>query len=206
MPGHYDNLRCEECMQQFGPHNFDKNDTQNMKRQSSRLICKACKEILRCAVCQKGYEHDEWSRTERANHRASAHNTALVCRSCRDEGFHAKDISKYKCHSCKRDYGCKKFDKLSVKNFKVRTYMKLVCVQCTDEKDARIRELKNRMQRSKRRWTCRCPVHKEKCPLTPVVFGEKRWPGSDGAISAEDNNFLDSLDPTPTWWNKAWGR
>ena len=37
-------------------------------------------------------------------------------------------------------------------------------------------------------------MRQAKCPLTPVLFGEKRWPSSDGEISADDRKFLDELN------------
>ena len=51
-----------------------------------------------------------------------------------------------------------------------------------------------------------CPFHKARCPLTLCIFGERRWPGSDGFITVDDKNFLDSLTPKPVWWLRAWGR
>ena len=60
--------------------------------------------------------------------------------------------------------------------------------------------------KSKRFCKCHCPIHKDKCPLTPCIFGEKRWPGSDGYITEAEKKFLDSLNPRPTWWTKAWGK
>ena len=73
----------------------------------------------------------------------------------------------------------------------------------------RINTLKQNLEKSTRKCNlkiCGCPIHRSKCPLSPVCFNEKRWPGSDGFISSEDRHFLDSLRPAPQWWNRAWGR
>ena len=55
---------------------------------------------------------------------------------------------------------------------------------------------------------CKChgPIHRQSCPLSPVLYNERRWPGSDGWISADDRQFLDSLRPQPKGWTDAWGR
>ena len=46
----------------------------------------------------------------------------------------------------------------------------------------------------------------QSCPLSPCYFNEGRWPGSDGCITEDEKEFLEKLDPTPGWWQKAWGR
>ena len=98
------------------------------------------------------------------------------------------------------------FNQIQFNNHKNQNRKKLQCMQCVASTEERVRQLRKQMQKSKRRCKCHCRIHREKCPLTPVIFGEKRWPGSDGAISADDRKFLDELNPIQEWWSKAWGR
>ncbi len=70
----------------------------------------------------------------------------------------------------------------------------MACKQCTIKNEERVRTLRKRLQSSKWRCTCGCPIHKERCKLTPVYFGERRWPGSDGFITADDRKFLDDFE------------
>ena len=100
--------------------------------------------------------------------------------------------------------GANKFATYALQNFICKRRPKIQCLQCETGVEARVRMLRKQLQKSKRKCTCQCRIHQEKCPLTPVIFGEKRWPGSDGAISADDRKFLDALNLP--WWNKAWGR
>ena len=146
-----------------------------------------------------------WSKSERDNH-ASSQRTSLVCKTCRAEGFHPEDLETYTCQQCAGRFGAHRFGKDSLKDWKYHLRQKLICQVCVAQSEERVRMLRQRLQKSKRKCTCQCPIHREKCPLTPVLFGEKRWPGSDGAVSAEDRQFLDSLHPAPDFWAKAWGR
>ena len=98
------------------------------------------------------------------------------------------------------------FDKHHLENYKYHRRKKLQCKQCVAGEEERARQLRRQLQQSKRKCNCHSRIHQAKCPLTPVIFGEKRWPGSDGAITADDRKFLDGLQPSPTWWSKAWGR
>ena len=106
--------------------------------------------------------------------------------------------------SCK--FGVKKFQREQLRNLKYHGCQKLQCNPCAADAKDRARELRKKLQSSKRKCTCRFRIHAGKCPLIPVIFGEKRWPGSDGAISAEDRKFLDELNPPPDWWGKVRGR
>ena len=54
----------------------------------------------------------------------------------------------------------------------------------------------------KARWL---PSSSKQCPLSPVIVGGRRWPSSDGAISAHDRKFVDELNPAPASWEQAWG-
>ena len=83
----------------------------------------------------------------------------------------------------------------------------LACLECTEERKARVNHLRKQLQSSKRVCKCYCPIHTRLCPLTPCYHNERRWPGSDkkypnseeSFISNEDRVFLDSLQPQPDW-------
>ena len=67
----------------------------------------------------------------------------------------------------------------------------------------RARELQTKLKASRMRCKCGCLFHKDRCPLVPVQFGERRWPGKDKGIGEDDRRFLDSLHPRPKWWSDA---
>ena len=122
-------------------------------------------------------------------------------------------MTAHACQTCEREFGADKFDRELLRNRKHHQRKKLECKQCAADAKEKVRELQKRMQKSKRRCKCYCSIHKPLCPLTVVILGERRWPGSDLSsdrktpwISAEDRKFLDGLNPRPPWWSKAWGR
>ena len=129
-----------------------------------------------------------------------------MCKACRAQGFHPKDLETYTCQTCACRFGAHRFNRDLLHNHKHHGRQKLQCKQCVAATEERARHLRKALQKSKRKCKCHCSIHQEKCPLTPVIFGEKRWPGSDGAISADDRKFLDELNPPPDWWRRAWGR
>ena len=169
------------------------------------MVCLDCQTKLRCGKCKTAYELKYRSKSER-DHHASSQGTTLVCKACRALGFHPCDLETYTCQTCACSYGARRFHQIELQNHKNQNRKKLQCMQCVAGAEERVRQLRKQMQQSKRRCKCHCLIHQEKCPLTPVIFGEKRWPGSDGAISADDRKFLDKLNPIPEWWSKAWGR
>ena len=125
--------------------------------------------------------------------------------------LHIEEPELYTCTTCSALVGAAKLDMISLKNFRDRGRRTLTCRKCVDAKNARIKMLHDKAafgkpKGSQRYCKCKCFVHQERCPLTPVIYGERRWPGSDGYISADERAFLDSLQPRPQWWLKAWGR
>ena len=64
--------------------------------------------------------------------------------------------------------------------------------------------LEAKFKRSKRFCKCGKLFHLEGCPLSPVIYNERRWPGSDGYISWEENKFLSQLKKKPDWFKVAW--
>ena len=58
---------------------------------------------------------------------------------------------------------------------------------------------------NKSEWFCKCgkTIHTKKCPLVPMFYHERRWPGGDAYITAEENMFLSQLNLRPKWWDHA---
>ena len=155
-------------------------------------------------MCIRDSPKTYWSATERNN--AHQQSSRLVCKVCRARGCTAHDVSLYTCNICDKALGAKQFGTNILDDFKNHGRSKLVCNSCVAITTAKEKALKAQLQKSKRVCKCLCPIHKEKCPLAPVCYGERRWPGSDGYISKEDREFLDKLNPRPQWWSRAWGR
>ena len=160
--------------------------------------------MSRCAACKIGYQKTYWSQKERNN--AQQQGTALVCKDCRGKGCTASDTHLYTCTGCQKQMGFARFDKSSIRHFKHDGRQSLTCKDCATARTAREKALQAQLRKSK--WVCKCfcLYHKERCPLSPCCYGERRWPGGDGYITEEDKRFLDSLRPVPAWWLKAWGR
>ena len=195
--GKYKEYGCTECGRKFGMKEFGhKAIREHQHKGNARLVCSECEKMLRCRVCKNAYEWRYWTKHERGGKHQKLRKTALVCRQCRAEGFIPEDVTAYTCRTCKKQWGTKKFDRVT----------KIQCIHCDIDRETRVRELQQRMKGSRRKCTCWSPIHAARCPLTATAFMEQRWPGSDGAISEEDRNFLDALQPLPTWWKKAWGR
>ena len=159
---------------------------------------------MKCAACNTLYLQSYWSKSERDHHLSKG--TRLVCRTCRAKGCTAHDTKLYTCQNCEIQAGSSKFDKVCLQNFNHQSRSKLICISCSAKAKARERTLKDRLRQSKRICKCFGKIHQEKCPLTPVYYGDRRWPGSDGYISLEDRLFLDGLNPMLSWWSRAWGR
>eukprot|EP00959_Pyramimonas_sp_CCMP1952_P318285 6660226-Pyramimonas_sp.AAC.1 len=82
-------------------------------------------------------------------------------------------------------------------NHKCMSRQKLECKECIVELEKKVKELRGRLKGSKRMCKCFCPMHQLKCPLAPVVYNEKRWPGSDAGVTAEERKFPGGLNPQP---------
>ena len=176
-PGKYDEHQCEECFEKFGSLKFDKHVLHNAKRQEkSRLVCQDCQTKLRCGKCKTAYELKYWSKSER-DHHASSQGTTLVCKACRAQGFHPYDLETYTCQKCACRFGAHRFNRDLLKHHKHHQRKKLECKLCVAGAEERVRLLRKALQKSKRKCKCHGRIHQEMCPLTPVVFGEKRWPG-----------------------------
>ena len=83
---------------------------------------------LRCSKCKTAYEDACWTRVQRQNHRAQ--HTSLVCKACRAQGFHPRNLEAYACQTCRSNFGSKRFNKVMLHNYKQRPGAKLECMQC----------------------------------------------------------------------------
>ena len=203
--GRYGSYRCQQCLEELRSARFERHLLQDAKRQKgATLICEECRWKTQCARCGARFDDTYWTRRKR--HSNTNKSTKLVCDVCRSEGFHAMDLHEYTCTTCAGVFGRKKFKVLELRNFKQHRRGFLECLACNAAKEERIHQLRPRMQQSRRRCQCHCRIHQPRCPSTPIYFGEKRLPGSDGMITAADRIFLDQLVSAPMWWPAAWGR
>ena len=145
------------------------------------------------------------SKTER-DHYEGKQGTLLVCKVCRDSGYTPDDVKTFTCEQCQDKGGFKVFDKDLLLHVKYHGRKKLLCKLCVSQVTRKTDELQHKFKSSKRYCKCFCPMHRQSCPLSPCYFNERRWPGSDGCITEDEKEFLEKLDPTPGWWQKAWGR
>ena len=60
--------------------------------------------------------------------------------------------------------------------------------------DALVRNLHAKFRRSRCFCKCGSNIHRMYCPLAPVIYCERRWPGCDGYISLEEYRVFSSLD------------
>ena len=196
---------CESCDLYLGHARFDKHSLYNKAKSGRRqagLVCRECQSRIPCDACKKRYPKKEWPVKMLANQRNGGTN--LVCRNCREKGCTAHDMNVYTCQRCRKEIGSGRFDKKLLENFKNLDRRKLICLACTKECDEKTRLLHCQFKESKIYCECGCLIHREHCPLVPRYYGERKWPGCDGCISAEDRIFLDELRPAPLWWRKAW--
>ena len=198
--------RCKTCGNCMGCRKFGRQDLKNAKDRGKHTLisCSHCKALVTCATCKKGHEKEYWSKKELKNYISKGSD--LICKECRHRGCTSRDPGLYTCTTCSGTFGSAKIDAKSFVNFKSHGKRTITCSNCMDARKARMKSLQSTLSKSLRKCTCFCPFHKALCPLTPCTYDEKRWPGSDGFISLEDKNFLESLQPKPPWWQAAWGR
>ena len=194
--------KCVLCVQTMGHMNFDPDALKNYKtRAGSSLECKDCKAKFKCKACNVLYAPTEWTADVRKHHKNRG--DALVCITCTKQGCTPQDPELYECKMCRKKLGTKRYNGSDLLHYKYHSYTKLHCAQCKIDSTTREKELQRKVKGSKYFCKCGCPIHTERCPLTPCYAGERRWPGSDNGISAEDRVFLDLLNPRPKWWSNA---
>ena len=207
--GRYEDYPCKQCQNSYGSLKYNAQDLKNFKRENqSKLICQECKSKLRCAACKVAFPRTAWTKKERDNYECRNERekpTALVCKGCRKAGYTPDDVETYTCQHCHKKEGCKSFDPELIHHRKTHGRQKMICNTCIPKLATRTKELQAKLRKSKRVCNCFCPIHKDRCPLTPCHSNDRRWPGNDGYISAADREFLDNLNPQPEWWTRAKG-
>ena len=205
--GKYEAYECRDCKQKLGSLKFAKMELYNFKRKTSRvLVCQACQKQFQCQKCKTVFKAEHWTKAERRNHR-SDQKTPLVCKDCRALGRRPSDLASYDCQGCGRALGAKMFNTDQLKNYKYHQKVKkLKCKQCIDNDARRVRQLCQKVRQTALKCNCKCRIHRGTCPLTPVYYFEKRWPGKDKKVTDDDRRFLEELRPPPVWWSRAWGR
>ena len=206
--GQYKEYPCKDCGKRYGSLKFDKQSIYNFnKEKTSHLVCEDCKTKLKCAACKVAFPKTAWTKAERDHNDRPDRKTGtkLVCKACRSAGYTPDDTDPYTCQHCQKEGGYKAFDPDLMHHYKVHGRQKLLCRTCFANLAEKTKELQKKLRKSKRVCNCFSLVHRSKCPLEPCYYGEKRWPGSDGHISAEDRDVLDNLRPPPDWWATARG-
>ena len=90
---------------------------------------------LRCSKCKAACEDACWTQKQRENHRRR--QTKLVCKACRAQGFHPRNLEAFTCQTCKGNFGSKRFNKVLLNNYKQRHQrrrVRLQCIQCVDQR------------------------------------------------------------------------
>ena len=131
-PGKYDEHQCEECLEKFGGLKFKGQLLGAVKRQfKCRLVCRDCqaKAKHRCSKCHTAYNLKYWAKEDRSK-RLSCRRPKLVCKACREQGFHSRDLQTYKCQMCACKFGARKFNQNQLHHFKYHQRHKLLCMQC----------------------------------------------------------------------------
>ena len=206
-PNSTDGVTCEVCGKKRGAGKFNKDARYDQCRKNSKLICHDCIDRRRCQGVNCVAILDKSSVSAREWKYKTAHpHSYLLCNNCKAMGLSKKDNTVYQCTSCKEMLGEKRFDPDQLQEFKRKRTTKLDCKICIDGIATRLKHLEAALKKSKRRCTCYQLLHAAKCPLSPCYFGERRWPGSDGYITLEDSQFLNSRTPPPKWWRQATGR
>ena len=205
MASNVNTSKCKNCGNCMGCGKFEDKDLKNAKARGklARLGCSRCKMLIKCATRKKEHGKEYWSRKARNNTKSKG--SALICKECRHLGCTSRDPALYTCTTCSGMFGAAKLDANSFNNFRHHGRPTLTCSNCVTTQKNRVKSLQDKLRRSTRRCKCFCLFHKALCPLSPCIYGERRRPGSDGYISLDDKNFLDSLNPKPLWWLKAWG-
>ena len=112
-------------------------------------------------------------------------------------GYTPRDVERYTCAEC-GDKGHMKFRRDALKNDKRRGQRSdLVCLDCAD----RHKEIEGTLK-DKKAIRCTCGgkqsnrVHifsNEKCSLFQRFAGERRWPGSNMGVTADDFQFCERM-------------
>ena len=138
--GNYIGYNCSECERTRGSMKYDRNDILRFKKkQLEDLTCNECKSIqsylkkYRCHACWRYFDRNNWTSTERKNATRPARekSTALVCKSCRQDGYDAKDLNTYRCTTCNKKGGGNKFNYASLRSFKNSHRDHLLCKDCS---------------------------------------------------------------------------
>ena len=126
----------------------------------------------RCGICKEYHNARAFRRTQEGR--------VNICKSC----------ELVKCKTCTKWLPQSSFTRQSV-SLHFQSGQAIRCTTCTAQLTAREKELKLRMQQSKRRrCVCKHPLsHTEKCPMHMRYAGERPYPGCD-VMTRDESNFL----------------
>ena len=85
---------------------------------------------LQCSRCMLAYEDAYWTSNER--YICRTRRKTLVCKTCRAQGFHPRNLTGYTCQKCEGTFGTRRFKKAMLMKFRMRPWLKrkLECTQC----------------------------------------------------------------------------
>ena len=196
--------KCWECKEQLGPLKFARHKIHKYnagRNIAGGLKCEECSTKKECLKCCKLLSKSEFAKI-RLNE--TEKKTGVLCADCKKLGYTPDNLVSIRCRSCKKEFGPLRFSENPSQAALGQNGTWMECTECAGTTEMKIKMLKSKLKTSRRKCNCGSRLHRDRCPLTPVRSGEKRWPGSDGAITAEEREFLDGLKPIPDWWDRAW--
>ena len=138
---------CQTCNKNLGARRFDRVLLNSFKqRPGVRLECMQCvahdsrkkssastqcaNPPLQCSKCMLAYEDSYWTANER--YVCRTRQKALVCKTCRAQGYHPRNLTGYTCQKCQDTFGTRRFKKAMLMKFRLRPWLKrkLECTKC----------------------------------------------------------------------------
>ena len=85
---------------------------------------------LQCSKCMIAYEDAYWTSNER--YMCRTRRKTLVCKTCRAQGYHPRNLTSYTYQKCEGTFGTRIFKKAMLMKFRMRPWLKrkLECTQC----------------------------------------------------------------------------
>ena len=191
---------CHRCKKQQSGMHFDAVQMKNFKARQKkekgkkpRLICRTCS--VRCVVCET---------SDADAKKAGKRKTEVLCHACRKLGYTVRDTVQYQCSDCHETGGRKKFETVSMNNYRANKTSRLHCITCHKRIREKTQTLKEKMKTSKIQCKCRLSNHAPKCPMFSRWGKVHKIPGED-VLTADEIKFLNERLVAPDWWHKAWG-
>jgi hypothetical protein len=179
---------CQLCTHAQSRHRFDPVQVRHYKERGGRLRCLDClKTHGECGVCKhwKQAGEQKWTVDQMKKNRKAKQQSTLVCLTCAENGYTAKDMYAYTCAGCSGQGGRWKFDAQDIKHTKSRGDI-LFCGPCK-ERERRLLALLN----SEKGWRCTCGNKRaqRRCLASCRLYPE-RCRGCNVGVRPEDIVFM----------------